>query len=89
LNAWLGIQPLDPNLWPTTSLHAWWGKMTKRKDVASLTFLVSWELWNERNARVFKGKQAPPSVLFNKIKQEAKLWILVGDKCMSNLMPRE
>jgi hypothetical protein len=89
LNEWLHIQALDLNLWPATTLHPWWGNMTKRKDVASLALLVSWELWNERNARIFKNKHAPPSVLFNNIKLEARLWVLAGDKCMSNLMPRE
>jgi hypothetical protein len=57
--------------------------------LASLALLVPWEIWNERNGRVFKNKHAPLSVILQKIKGEAKLWILAGDKCMENLMPRE
>jgi hypothetical protein len=85
----LGIQDLYLNAWITASLHSWWGMMTKRKDLASFTLLVSWEVWNERNARVFKNKHAHPTVLFQNIKVQASLWVLAGDKCMSNLMPRE
>jgi hypothetical protein len=58
-------------------------------DLASIAFLVSWELWNESNARVLKNKQAPPSVIFQKIKQEAKFWVLAGAKRTGNLMPGE
>jgi hypothetical protein len=29
LNDWLGIQSLDLNLWPASTLHPRWGKMTK------------------------------------------------------------
>jgi hypothetical protein len=65
LNEWLDIQAFDLNLWPATTFHPWWRNMTKRKDVASLALLVSWKLWNERNARVFKKKHVPPSVLFH------------------------
>jgi hypothetical protein len=46
--------------------------MTRREDLASITLLASWEILNERNARVFTNKLAPPSVLLRKIKYEAK-----------------
>jgi hypothetical protein len=36
------------------------------------------------NARVSRNKHAPPSVLFEKIKYEAKLWALAGAKRMNN-----
>jgi hypothetical protein len=54
--------------------------MTKHKGVASITLLVTWEIWNERNARVFKNKHAPPTVVFDKIRNEARLWALAGAK---------
>ena len=60
-----------------------------RKAVASLILLVTWEVWNERNARVFHNKSAPLFVLLDKIKNEARLWVLAGAKCLGNLMPRE
>ena len=44
-----------------------------RKAMASLTMLVSWTIWNERNARIFRNKFNPPNILFIIIKSEAKL----------------
>lgn len=86
---WLGLHLLDLHAWPTQSIHSWWGTMTKRKDLVSITLLVSWELWNERNARVFKNKHCPPSVILHKVKQESNLWVLAGAKHMCNLIPQE
>jgi hypothetical protein len=57
--------------------------------MASVALLVSWELWNERNARVFNAKSAPPQVVFDKIRKEAHLWVLAGAKRLGNMMPRE
>jgi hypothetical protein len=42
--------------------------MTEPKDLASLALLVSWEIWNERNERVFRDKLAPPMVILDRIK---------------------
>jgi hypothetical protein len=56
------------------------GPSTNRKALASLTFVVSWEVWNERNARVFRNKHAPSLVLLAKIKNEARLWVITGAK---------
>lgn len=60
-----------------------------RRALASLTLLVSWEIWNERNARVFKNKHAPPLVLLDKIKKEARLWVLADAKRLGEIMPGE
>jgi hypothetical protein len=67
----------------------WWGNLTKREDLASITLLVSWKLWNERNAQTFKNKQTPPLVIFQKIKEESKHWVLGKAKHMGNLMQGE
>jgi hypothetical protein len=84
---WIGLTSMDNQGWATTTIHDWWAIMTSRKDLASLTLLTSWEIWNERNARVFRNKHAPPLVLFTMIKYEAKLWVIAGAKCMSNFIP--
>jgi hypothetical protein len=60
-----------------------------RRVLASIALLVSWELWNERNARVFRNKHAPPLVIFDKIKREASLCVLAGDKKLSGIIPGE
>jgi hypothetical protein len=45
-----------------------------------ITMLVSWMIWKERNARVFDNKCAPPTILFEIFKNEARLWITIGAK---------
>jgi hypothetical protein len=63
------------------------GSLPNRKALASLTLLVSWEIWNERNARVFRNKQVPPLVILDKIKNEARLWVIEGGKRLGYLLP--
>jgi hypothetical protein len=60
--------------------------MARGKDLASIILLTSCEIWNERNARVFRNMHTPPSVIFGKIKYEAKLWVIAGVKDMSNFI---
>jgi hypothetical protein len=59
-----------------------------RKAIALLTLLVTWEIWNGKNARVFNNKQTPSMIILEKkIKKEAKLWVAAGAKNLSNLFP--
>jgi hypothetical protein len=51
-----------------------------RKVMASITLLVSWEVWNELNDRVFRNKSAPFVVVFERVKREARLWVIAGAK---------
>jgi hypothetical protein len=67
------------------SIKEWWfllaeGQSPHRKDLASLALLIVWELWTERNARVFRNKHAPFFVILENIKREARLWVLVWAK---------
>jgi hypothetical protein len=91
---WLGIPELTPSNWEGLSIEDWWRRMSydariNRKAMASLTMLVSWEVWCERNARVFRNKLAPSFVVFDRIKSESKLWVLAGAKCLGDFMPGE
>jgi hypothetical protein len=45
--------------------------------------------FGERNARVFRNKHAPSTVIFNKMKEEAKLLLTACGKGLSELMSRE
>jgi hypothetical protein len=93
IRVWIGNPNIQPNLWAGQTLEHWWTTMTggatsNRKVVASLTLLVTWELWNERNVRVFRSKHMSPLVLFEKkIKSEARLWVYAGAKRLGEIMP--
>jgi hypothetical protein len=65
------------------------GPIPNRQDMASLSLLVTWKIWNERNARVFRKKQAAPSVILEIIKKEARLWVITGAKRLDKIMPGE
>lgn len=92
---WLGITNVDTSSWGNfETVKEWWlsfiyinGK--RRKSLGSLIMLVSWELWLERNARVFRNFSSLPSVVVAKIKGEAALWSLAGAKHLGSFMPRE
>ena len=80
-------------LWDGLSIKDWWDSLAgdgahNRKAMASLTLLTTWEIWNERNARVFKKKFAPPQIVLERIKREARLWVTAGAKRLGEIMPR-
>lgn len=48
----------------------------KRKEWAGLFACGAWQIWKQRNEKVFGGKVKPPMVLTGLILEEFKLWIL-------------
>jgi hypothetical protein len=94
LKEWLGIHGIQPRQWGHLSLKEWWSAMTVgashfRKALGSLLLLTVWEIWNERNARIFNNKHSPTFVILDKIKCEARLWVIAGAKDLGRLMPGE
>jgi hypothetical protein len=66
------------------------GASPHRKGIASLALLTVWEICNERNSRVFHSKLSPTFVIVDRIKCEARLWvIIVGAKGLGLLMSGE
>jgi hypothetical protein len=89
-----GIPTIHLRQWTGLSIFAWWkmmagGTSPDRKAISSLTLLVTWEIWNERNARVFRNKQAPLHVVLDRVKSEARLWVTVGARHLGNIMSEE
>ena len=77
-----------------TSLQDWWGMITtsttvSRKAGRSITLLVIWEVWKERNARVFRRQEAPTLSLVASIKAEAATWTHTGEKDRALLISRD
>ncbi|PNT69050.1 hypothetical protein BRADI_3g48564v3 [Brachypodium distachyon] len=74
---WLGLVYIDLLHWSSfNSVEDWWCSViniqgNRRKGMATLVMLVSWEIWNERNARVFRKIFSMPTVVTSKIKREA------------------
>jgi hypothetical protein len=48
--------------------------------------LISWEIWKERNERVFNNKSSLPSIVMEKIRGEGKDWVLAGAKNLAELL---
>jgi hypothetical protein len=57
VKTWIGISSIKTNEWTVDlSLKCWWTMMTSAanpncKAMKSLTMLVSWTIWKEKNAR--------------------------------------
>ena len=51
-----------------------------REGLKTAIILITWEIWKERNARVFNNTFTMPSILFQRIRSESKNWILAGAK---------
>ena len=54
--------------------------------VRSLALLVTWEIWRERNARVFRKHETSVLGLLAKIKSEAAAWVSAGAKALESLI---
>ncbi|PNT61562.1 hypothetical protein BRADI_5g16775v3, partial [Brachypodium distachyon] len=48
------------------------------KVVASISLLVLWETWKERNRRMFQNKLRPKEGVLSIIKEEAAVWKQAG-----------
>jgi hypothetical protein len=65
-------------------LCTWWLKKRqlldseRRRGFDALVLLVSWELWKERNARIFRNEAKSMVAIAKHIKEEGELWIDAG-----------
>ncbi|CAN6352890.1 unnamed protein product [Urochloa humidicola] len=80
----LGIQSISPSA--SMRLHDWWSHLrqqvlsSKKKGFDTLFALVAWQIWKERNARVFRNHRASSLLLLQMIKLEGDSWIAAGAK---------
>jgi hypothetical protein len=94
LKNWCGLYDVHLRHWADLSIKDWWSLLAEksthqRKALASLSLLTVWEIWNEHNTRVFRNKSSPAFVILEKIKGEARLWVLAGAKCLGELLSGE
>jgi hypothetical protein len=63
---------------------AWWLQQRllldseKRQGFDALVLLVSWEVWKERNARIFRNEVSTVATIAKRIHDEGSLWIEAG-----------
>lgn len=78
---------------PDESLVDWWESRTKQqskcqsKGMQSLHMLLSWEIWCERNRRVFKDKELQIPQLTARIMDEIHTWSACGAKNLARIAP--
>jgi hypothetical protein len=70
--------------------NEWWAITTSgpnipRKAARSLALLIIWEVWKERNNRIFDHTKSTTTSLVIKIKSEFGLWLSAGAKSLANL----
>jgi hypothetical protein len=56
------------------------------KGLKTAITLITWEIWKERNERVFNNKSSMPLEVMRKIREEGKAWILAGAKNLAELV---
>lgn len=75
------------------SLMEWWSKAYQetpkplRKGQASMTLLMPWMVWKQRNDWVFEGAQPSIDGLVSRIKDETKLWARAGATGLRVVLP--
>ncbi|GJN13826.1 hypothetical protein PR202_gb00573 [Eleusine coracana subsp. coracana] len=83
------FQQLNGDLYTTWSnLRAGLAKMP-RKGLDTLFMLVTCTIWNERNSRVFRSESTTPQLTAQRVKEEARLWVVAGAKSLGCLLLRE
>jgi hypothetical protein len=71
---WLGLASVDTATWANHDMvKEWWMSFIYfngmwRKSLVTLIMLVSWEIWNKRNARVFWNIATLPTIAVAKIR---------------------
>nr|CAH67882.1 OSIGBa0153E02-OSIGBa0093I20.11 [Oryza sativa] len=91
---WVGYHQLEPSQWEEAhSVCQWWESLANtpnipKKGLRSLILLVVWEIWKERNRRIFDNKEMAVGLLLAKIKEEASVWALAGAKRLRDFVPR-
>jgi hypothetical protein len=89
---WLQIHDFDPSSWDEfDNVEIWWTSVAlahdgRRKAMGTILILVAWEIWSERNTRTFKNVSTMATIVFDRIKSEAKTWVIVGAKHLGLFM---
>ena len=93
VTTWRNCSALNPHAWRgCLTVTQVWDTMTAgtipahREGIRSLIILVCWELWKERNQRVFRNKPSCLRYLLNLTQEEAKAWAYAGAKQLRRMI---
>ena len=92
INTWARVDGLHMAAWqPFPSVKEWWTMIARlpsndAKGLRSLIILVIWEIWLERNARIFKHKESSCPRVISRIKDQASNWMAAGAKQLAALL---
>ncbi len=83
IQRWTGTDLQMDNWENCHSVEQWWtlvaeSPSTPRKPLRTLVILISWEIWCERNVRIFCNNASAPSSILAKIKKEGRAWVKAG-----------
>lgn len=91
--SWIAYAPMAPTDWTqATTVHEWWEYLAACHGVPklgtiSLILIMSWEIWNEQNRRIFRNKELSTAALITKIKEESKTGATAGAKYLAEMLP--
>ena len=95
ISAWSRCPGMNPaNRETASDLTTWFFNLvgnstsTEAKGARSLTILVAWSIWCERNSRIFYDAVKTPSRIVEEIKETARLWVSAGAKHLATLVDR-
>lgn len=94
VGSWIAVDGLKPENWEnTTDLGQWFnevgscGRGSRKEEVRTIAMLIVWELWKERNNRVFDRRSRSAPQLFDAIRDEAKTWVRASNKGLEMVLP--
>jgi hypothetical protein len=90
ISNWADVPSLHPYRWAANQAVAGWFNelsgstaSSQSRGIQSMTILICWSLWCERNARVFEGVEKNCSRIVADIKEEVRMWCHAGAKHLS------
>lgn len=91
---WIMVPTVRPGNWPQLNdLETWYLDLakgapeTKMDGTRSMVMLTAWEIWKERNNRIFNGKERTPDQVLHSIHEETSAWIAAGNKGLAAVVP--
>lgn len=91
---WIQAASLLPENWNQTSTMAEWctdliaaAAPSRRSGMQSMVTLTIWEIWRERNNRVFRNEARTVRQIVHNIQDEARTWRFASNKGLELLLP--